>query len=58
MDMKFIATTDPETRDLLIKEGFVLIPDQTTNSRWVFINDKFEKFSDIKNVSLTNKINI
>lgn len=56
--MKFIATTDPETRDLLIKEGFVLIPDQTTNSRWVFINDKFEKFSDIKNVSLTNIINI
>lgn len=56
--MKFIATTDPETRDLLIKEGFVLIPDQTTNNRWVFINDKFKDFSGHREITYTNKINI
>lgn len=32
----FITTTDPDTKEILIREGFALIED--SSNRWVFMN--------------------
>lgn len=33
----FITTTDAETKDTLLKEGFTLVED--SSKRWVFLNN-------------------
>lgn len=33
----FITTTDAETKDILLKEGFSLVED--SSNRWVFLNN-------------------
>lgn len=54
----FVKTTDPETRDYLIKAGFTLLDKMSTDKTWIFRNDgKVDgKFSFQKAV-FTNKLN-
>lgn len=54
--MGFIRTSSPETAEKLKKEGFQLMSEQ--NGMWEFLNDKNKKvsFSDMKNITLTNRI--
>ena len=52
----FIFTSDKETADKLIEEGFVCI--EKSNDGWKFINDQNINFSDNKNIAYTNKLNM
>lgn len=41
--MLFISTTDPETKETLLKEGFTLVED--SSNRWIFLNSNPGKFA-------------
>lgn len=54
----FIKTTDPVTRDALIKAGFTYLEKMSTNKMWMFKNDgKIEGKFAYKNAVFTNKLN-
>ena len=53
---KFIFTTDKETADKLIEEGFVCI--EKGSEGWKFLSDSNANFSDKKNIAFTNKLNL
>lgn len=56
MKKNFIFTTDKETADQLKAEGFVCIEDNKNS--WKFINGSGLKFSDKKNITYTNIVNM
>lgn len=53
---KFIFTTSKETADILIQHGFVQIGEG--GNCWVFLNDRKISFENLKDVALTDKINV
>lgn len=51
----FIRTTDVETKELLLKQGFQLINEE--NNSWTFLNSDKLVFADNK-VTYTNILNV
>jgi len=54
MSENFIRTTDEETANMLISQGFQLI--EKDNNSWTFLNNGTTKFSNTKNLMYTNAL--
>lgn len=52
--MKFIITTDKDSADLLLKSGFQLV--NQSSSQWTFLNEGKMLFHNLKNIAYTNKL--
>lgn len=52
----FVRTSDSETADKLLKEGFTLV--DKSNGYWTFINNKNITFEDKSKVHYSNQLHV